>query len=88
MEFLTDTRQEFWVPPAVALCPVCEGPLIASCDDFEQLVPSVNLYMPHYGYVGCVRDINHSYARDEDWIAIHERVSRWLERGPVLVELT
>jgi hypothetical protein len=87
MEFLTDIQEEVWVPSEVALCPVCYGPLVALPDEFEQICPSVNLYVATTAAeVTCVKDKYHGLPCDEAWEHAYAEVSRWLKRGPFLFE--
>ena len=55
-EFLDDPNVVILVPSYVAVCPVCQGPLSAFFDGFEQSFVGVNLYTATMAMLTCLID--------------------------------
>ena len=87
MKFIS-LDKELWIPSEVAVCPVCQSRLTAIPDAYEQLFPSVNLFIPKSVHqIGCVKNEEHVKRIFEEWFNVYDQVGLWLQMKPLAVEL-
>src|SRR5262245_30928474 len=87
MKFIS-INQELWIPTDIATCPVCRAMLSAIPDSFEQVFPSVNLFLARSTQrVSCLKSEKHESMMLEEWFKIHDRIDLWLQLGSVAIEL-